>query len=126
MQPRITDSKKLMRLPWPDEIPILTENDLHPYLESKKGRRSLHEWVQAAFPPSLPEWKTLHDQFLYVLYMVIRKHADRADALKITLWHLPTPSNPKDRQTKAFYSAKEVAAWWNEALSLVGYDIDED
>jgi hypothetical protein len=119
---RITKPKQLKALPWPDELLVLAEDDLCPYTEPRSGRRSLHEWLREAFPPTLDQWEQLYDQFSYALHDVLWENADRADKPIINFAMVPSPV-AANRLTKAPYSGAEVAEWWKEAMRRVGYKV---
>lgn len=114
MQPRLA-RRQLRQYPWP-QLPLLRAEQLCPYGEPGGRRRTLWECVNAAFPTT-PMGREMLDQFLYLFLDVIHLHCDARDQNRITLSDLPSRASGK--QTAAPYSAKEVAAWWNEVVQEV-------
>lgn len=123
MRPKIRDKERLLALPWPDDVPVLVEDDLCPHTEPKPHRKPVWDWIKAAFPEDLEQYEELRDQFAHVFQWVMKKSVDQADKAIICPSDVPSP---QQRITKAPYSAAEVAAWWKEALEVVGYDLGND
>ncbi len=118
MQTRIRDRERLLALPWPEDARMLVASDLCPHAEPCKGRKCVWDWIEAVFVT-----EELMDQFSYVLEVVMNRSLDAADKRKTVFSDVPSPAGGPVN-TKAAYGAAEVAAWWNEALKLVGYEID--
>lgn len=97
----------------------MADEDLCHHTEPKNRRKSFWEWVRTAFPGN----EELQDQFCHVFNWVMQKNLDRRDKGRTCPSDLPSPSEP-GRYTYAPYSSAEIAAWWNDSLRIVGYDIE--
>jgi hypothetical protein len=123
MNRQIHDQQKLLALPWPEEVPVLAGKDIDGYTETLgRGRKPLRIWINETFGMETPEQLMLRDQFSHVLYDVMRENCDPRD--RGLIMFTAVPSTPGYPVTKAPYSPDEVAAWWNEALRRVGYEIE--
>lgn len=115
---------------WPDVYP-LTAEDFCPYVEPKRGKRSVWEWISHFFPvrgePGTPQADyppgRLQAMFNHALHKVIQERVDSRDRGNITFCDVPSPTQP---YTKASYGPAEVSVWWRAALRQVGYEIEED
>ena len=117
MRSIIIDRAKLAALPWPVLRPIRAEQ-LCPYAEPKANRHTLHEMIKKAFDtPDGAHNTDCEEQFCYILQSVICENVDPRDKRKICFGDVP--SGVASFKTVVPYSAQEVAAWWNEAITRI-------
>lgn len=107
------DTKLIRALPWPIDLPVLTAGKICGYTSPKPGRKTLWEHISTFFPDEPGLGREMRIQFVRILMRVINASVDPRD--KNLTCPSDVPSGP-DRQTKAPYSAEEVAAWWNAAV----------
>ncbi len=122
MNTQIQSKKRLLALPWPDDVPVLVGEDIDSYVDTLgRSRKTIRDWAREVFGTETKEEQMLYDQFSYVFYEVMEANCDVRD--KGLLNFSNVPSTPNYQSTKAYYSTDEVAAWWNEALREVGYEV---
>jgi hypothetical protein len=110
---------EILALPWPDEIAVLTADDIDSYVEPVgRGRKHLWEWLQQVFGAD----EQVYSQFCRVLFDVVRIRCHQVDKDLVNFTSLP--STKGHQPTRHFYSSAEVAAWWNESLQIVGYEVE--
>ena len=95
------------------EIPQLTGKNFCPYTEPRAGRQHIWAWFGKVFPdPQDPGRK----HFLDLLAGIMYDACDPRDRKFMCLSDVPSPSSTI---TASPYSGDELAAWWNEAATLM-------
>lgn len=103
--------KKAKALPWPDDVPILTAEDIVVGGGDGAGKKlAVWQWFRKTFPAGDEEWNTMRDIVMYQ-------------------WGNATAHNGFGRsmmEVALTFTASVVAAFWNDTLRRCGYDVPED